>query len=391
MPGIQLFVPVYRKEECLQEIGKCFDAHWTGLGFKTVEFETAWKEYTGYKYAHFLNSATSALHIAVALLKKKYSWSDGDEIITTPITFVSTNHAVLYNNLTPVFADVDKFVCLDPEDVERKITSKTRAIMFMTFGGSIGQFSAIKDIATRYSLSIILDAAHAAGTRLNGSIFGPGVADMVCYSFHSVKNLPIADGGMLCCDNTDMDTHARKMSWLGISKDTYSRTSKEGYSWRYDVNETGFKSHGNSVLAAIGLVQLRYLDTDNAYRRQIRDWYLQGIESPSTVKGMVVPHDNVVKPVMVPLGCETSSHLFCIRCVKRDCLLDYLRKNDIYPGVHYQSNLDYPMYHASYDTCPNATIIAKEILSLPMHLELTKKDVDKICSIINIFQHKGCE
>ena len=108
MKPIQLFVPHFRIEECLAEIRECLEKGWTGLGYKTVAFETAWKAYTDLPYAHFLNSATAGLHLAVRLLKQRDGWREGDEIITTPLTFVSTNHAMLYENLHPVFADVDE-------------------------------------------------------------------------------------------------------------------------------------------------------------------------------------------------------------------------------------------------------------------------------------------
>jgi dTDP-4-amino-4,6-dideoxygalactose transaminase len=140
---IQLFRPRFHIDECLEEIRECLEKGWTGLGFKTVQFEDAWKEYTGLDNAHFLNSATAGLHLALNIYKNDRQWIDGDEIITTPITFVSTNHAILYENLTPVFADVDQYLCLDPDDVERKITERTKAVMFVGIGGNTGQLEKI--------------------------------------------------------------------------------------------------------------------------------------------------------------------------------------------------------------------------------------------------------
>ena len=161
----------------------------SGLGFKTVEFENKWKEYTGHNNAHYLNSATVGLHLAVEILKKENGWHDGDEIISTPITFVSTNHAILYENLKPIFADVDEFLCLDPEDVRRKITPKTKAVVFVGYGGRVGRLKEIVDICKKYGLKLILDAAHMAGTRANGVFPGTwdGI-DVSVYSFQAVKN-----------------------------------------------------------------------------------------------------------------------------------------------------------------------------------------------------------
>ena len=135
---IQLFVPTFRTQECLEQIRECLDKGWTGLGFKTVQMEEAWKKYTGLPHAHYLNSATVGLDLAVNILKEQNGWDDGDEIISTPMTFVSTNHAVLYNNMKVVFADVDEYLCLDPKSVEERISEKTKAVIFVGLGGNTG-------------------------------------------------------------------------------------------------------------------------------------------------------------------------------------------------------------------------------------------------------------
>src|SRR5262245_3483620 len=137
--AIHLFVPTFEIEECINEIRECFEKGWTGLGFKTIEFEKRWCSYTDLPHSHFVSSATAALHLAIDVFRTSHDWLDGDEIITTPLTFVSTNHVILYERLKPVFADVDDTLCLDPADVERKITPRTRAVMFVGIGGNTGQ------------------------------------------------------------------------------------------------------------------------------------------------------------------------------------------------------------------------------------------------------------
>ena len=131
MKNINLFVPYFRNEEILEQINECLDKGWTGLGYKTNEIESLWKEYTGLPNAHFLNSNTSGLHLAIKILKDANKWADDDEIITTPLTFVSSTHSIMYEGLKPVFADVDSFLCLDPLSVESKITKKTKAVLFV--------------------------------------------------------------------------------------------------------------------------------------------------------------------------------------------------------------------------------------------------------------------
>lgn len=371
MDAIQLFVPTFRVEECLAEIRECLERGWTGLGFKTVGFEEAWKSYTGLPHAHFLNSATSALHLAVRLLKERDGWQDGDEVITTPLTFVSTNHVLLHENLRPVFADVDEYLCLDPASVAKRITDKTRAVMFVGLGGNIGRLPEIVRLCRRRKLRLILDAAHMAGTRVGGVHVG-GEADVACFSFQAVKNLPTADSGMICFADQDLDADIRKWTWLGINKDTYSRTISQGvYKWHYEVDHAGFKYHGNSIMAALALVGLKYLDQDNAYRRQLAAWYEAELANAEGVS--VVP---------IAPGCESSRHLFQIRVAHRDEVMVALNGLQIFPGVHYRDNTSYSMYAAAHGSCPHAHRASDEIISLPMHLGLQHRDVIRVCQAV---------
>lgn len=162
--AIQVFKPKYRVDEVLEEIKECLEIGWTGLGFKTEQLEQAWNNYTGFENSHFVASNTVGLQIALKVLKDANKWKDGDEVITTPLTFVSSNHSILYNNLKPVFADVDDQLCLDPKSVESLITRKTKAVMFVGIGGNIGQYKEIKELCDKHGLKLILDAAHMAGT-----------------------------------------------------------------------------------------------------------------------------------------------------------------------------------------------------------------------------------
>ena len=372
--AIQLFVPSFEVDECLAEIRICLEKGWTGLGFKTVEFEDKWKEYTGFPNAHYVCSATAGLQLAVKILKMENNWQDDDEVISTPLTFVSTNHAILYENMKIVFADVDESLCLDPESVEERITPKTRAVMYVGIGGNTGQYEKIVDICKKHNLKLILDAAHMAGTRLNGEIPGKD-ADVVVYSFQAVKNLPTADSGMVCFMSKENDQTCRKLTWLGINKDTFARTNSKGnYKWRYDVEYLGYKAHGNSIIASIGLVQLRYLDRDNSYRRQIATWYdANFVNSPK------------VKIINTAKGCESSNHLYVIQVDDRDGLMLHLNESNIFPGVHYRDNLEYGMYSYAKGTCPKASLLSDTIISLPMHMRLTKSDVDYICKVVSDF------
>lgn len=367
MKPIQLFVPHFRIEECLSEIRVCLEKGWTGLGYKTVEFEAAWKAYTGLPYAHFINSATAGLHLAVRLLKERDGWSDGAEVITTPLTFVSTNHAILYENLQPVFADVDEYLCLDPESIKARLTPKTRAVMFVGLGGNTGRYAEVVNLCCEHGLRLILDAAHMTGTRWHGQHVG-GEADVSVFSFQAVKNLPTADSGMICCADGELDEAVRQWTWLGINKDTYTRTLSEGaYKWYYDVNHIGFKYHGNSIMAAIGLVSIKYVDSDNAYRRQLSTWYDKYLENEPSIQRVPMAPD-----------CEPSRHLYQIMVDQRDEVMLALNGQQIYPGVHYRDNTVYDMYQYAAGSCPRARRASDTLISLPMHLGLCETDISRI-------------
>ena len=376
MSTIQVLKPKFHIDECLAQIRECLERGWTGSGFKTVEFEAKWKEYTGHRNACYLNSNTSGLHLAVNILKRRYGWQDGDEIITTPITFVSTNHAILYENLMPRFADVDEYLCLDPADVEKKINEKTRAVMFVGYGGRVGKLEQILALCKKHGLHLILDAAHMSGTRVNGVCPGTwdGV-DVTVYSYQAVKNLPTGDSGMICFADGELDAECRKVSWMGINKDTYARTSREGsYKWNYGVDYVGYKYNGNAIMAAIALAQLPYLDEENARRREIAAMYDKAFAGNPNIQIIGAPHAE-----------ECSYHIYEIAVPDREALLSELAKHDIYGGVHYRDNTEFSMYTYAQGTCPHAHEISQHIITMPLHMYLTDEDVARITEIVNNF------
>jgi dTDP-4-amino-4,6-dideoxygalactose transaminase len=373
-PAIQLFVPTYDVEACLDQIKECLEVGWTGLGYKTIEFESAWASYTGLPHAHFLNSSTVGLQLALKVLKQTENWEDDSEIITTPITFVSTNHAILIENLVPKFCDVDETLNLNPESVRASITPKTKAIMFVGVGGSAANYLEISAIAKEFELKFIVDAAHMAGTFIGDKHAGFD-ADVTIFSFQAVKNLPTADSGMICFKEELLDGIVRKYSWLGIDKDTFARINTVGgnYKWQYDVPYLGYKANGNSIMAGIGLAQLPKLENDNKKRREISRLYekmLLGIPGVS-----FIPQD---------ANSISAQHLFIIRVNngKRNELIDFLSDRKIFVGVHYMSNLRYAVYEKFRTSCPVAEKLDEEIISLPLHIRLSEADVKRVCNAI---------
>ncbi|NLY18958.1 MAG: DegT/DnrJ/EryC1/StrS family aminotransferase [Clostridiaceae bacterium] len=373
--AIQVLKPKFHIDECLDAVKVCLEMGWTGMGFKTVEFEEEWKKYTGHPNAHFINSNTAGLHLAVKILKMANGWSDGDEIISSPITFVSTNHAIFYENMHVTFADVDEYLCIDPDDVEKKINGKTRAVIFVGYGGRVGRLDKIIEICRKNNLKLILDAAHMSGTRVNGVCPGTwdGV-DVAVYSFQAVKNLPTGDSGMICFKEERFDKLARQIAWLGINKDTYARSNKGTYSWKYDVDYIGYKYNGNAIMAAIALVQLKYLDEENARRRQIVERYNRGFKDNKNIQ--IIPAN---------YADECSFHLYELVVPDREALLDYLSQRGINCGVHYRDNTEYSMYHYAKGTCPHAHVISQHLISMPLHMWLTDDEVYSIIDAVNGF------
>lgn len=371
--AIQVLKPKFHVEECLEQIRECLEKGWTGMGFKTVEFEEAWKKYTGHKYAYFLNSNTVGLHLAVKILKMKYNWQDGDEVITPPITFVSTNLAPMYERLKPVFADCDEYLCLDPEDVEKKITPKTRAIIFVGYGGRVGQLKKIIEIAKKHNLRLILDAAHMSGTRYEGTFPGTwdGV-DVAVYSYQAVKNLATGDSGCICWNDQESHELNKQLAWCGINKDTYARSNKGTYAWKYDVDYVGYKYNGNAIVAGIALVQLKYLDEENARRRQIVKMYNEGFKNNPKIK--IIPANNPE---------ECCYHLYELAVPDREKLLDDLAKDGINCGVHYRDNTEYKIFAYGNGTCPKAHAISQHLITMPLHMWLTDEDVKMIIKKVN--------
>ena len=362
-------IPLFRpriSEEAIAAAGDVLRSGWLGLGPKTSEFEQAFSSYTGAAHCVGLSSCTAAIHLALHIL----DLPEGTEVITTPITFVSTNHAILYERLTPVFADVDaRSGNLDPASIRERITNRTGAIVVVHYGGYPADLDEIYAIAAEHGVAVIEDCAHAAGAVYRDGRIGSH-GRLHAFSFHAVKNLPMGDGGALTVSDAHDDARLRRLRWLGIDKDTYRRTGRQGYQWEYDVAEVGFKCHMNDIEAAIGLEQLKLLDSANAHRGRIAARYR---DSLADVGGLTLPPESSDR--------SSSHHLFPILAERRNDLADRLRSEGIDTGVHYRRNDEYSMYTKA--DLPGAEYFSSHVLSLPMHLDLTDEDVSHIAGVIS--------
>jgi perosamine synthetase len=363
---IPVFKPKMNTKKILSELEVIMDSGWIGLGPKTMEFEQKFADYIGVKYAVGVNSATSALHLSVHAL----NLAPGDEVIVPSMTFASTGLAVLYAGATPVFADIlPDTLCLDPDDIVRKITDKTKAIIPVHFGGHSCLMDEILNIANAKNLAVIEDNAHGCGGKYKNKMLG-SVGLMGCFSFHAVKNLSTGDGGMITTDDKKLYDKLKKLRWLGIDKDTWGR-SNNAYAWQYSIDELGFKCHMNDITAVIGLAQLETLDHDNDRRKVIFDKYndLLGetcwLELPS--------HANYTK---------SACHNYVIKTPFRNELNTYMSEHGISTGVHYEPIHHHKVFNNGNPVVPLTNEVWPKLLTLPLFPDLTDDDVVEIASCV---------
>ena len=367
-------IPVFRPsvgEEEIAAVAEVLRSGWWGLGPKTKEFEDEFARYIGANHVVGLNSATAALHLALNVLGVQ-----GGEVITTPMTFISTNHAILYNDATPVFADIcADTLNIDVDDIERKITPRTKAIMMVHYGGHPCDLDEIHALARPRGIKVVEDAAHACGAEYKGKRIG-SFSDATCFSFHAVKNLAMGEGGALAVQDEELDKHLRRLRWMGISKSTWDRSEDVSkYSWFYNVEEVGFKCHLSDIPAAIGLVQLRKLEKTNGRRRAIAMRYNEGFAG---LRWLETP---VEKPHV-----RSAFHNYVVKVENRDRFTAYLQEKGIATSMHYIPNHLYSMYEPYRSSLPVVEEVWQKIVTLPLFPDLTDEQVDYIIEAVRSFQ-----
>jgi perosamine synthetase len=368
--AIPVFRPSYGEEE-FQAVRETMASGWVGLGPKTAEFEKRFAEYLGVRHAVALNSGTAALHLAMIV-----AGVQGREVITTPLTFISTNHAILYAGGTPVFADVrEDGGNIAPESVRRLVTQETRAIVCVHYGGRPCSMEPLLDLAQRNGLVLIEDAAHGCGGEWRGRKLG-AIGDLGCFSFHAVKNLATGEGGMVVTNDAEQAARLRRLRWCGITKDTWSREAKgeAAYAWYYDVVEVGYKCHMSDIPAAIGLVQLKRLDEMNRRRAY---WTARYDEALADLKW-------IRRPATDP-DTRPACHNYVIQTEHRDALNQFLAERDISTGVHYVPNNHYAMYRGCRGPTPVCDRLWRRLLTLPLFPDLKEEEFGAVVSGIRDF------
>jgi dTDP-4-amino-4,6-dideoxygalactose transaminase len=364
-------------EEEIALVVECLRSGWLGTGPRVAKFEADFAAYKGVPQAVALNSCTAALHLSLVAA----GFSEGDEVITTPLTFCATVNAIIHAGATPVLADVDPVTMnIDPQAIQRHITPRTRAILPVHFAGRPCDMDALTSLAQHHNLKIIEDCAHAIETEYRGRKAGT-FGDFGCFSFYVTKNVVTGEGGMVLAKRDEDIARLKILGLHGMSKDAWKRFGDEGFK-HYQVVECGFKYNMMDLQAAIGIHQLNRVEACWRQRQNIWQSYVQAF---------------VNLPLGLPAPVEADTrhayHLFTVLIdeekagISRDTFLDRMTANGIGVGVHYMSVPEHPYYQKTFgwkpEDYPNAMRIGRQTASLPISAKLTEADVRDVIESVN--------
>lgn len=358
-------------EEEIAEVVDTLRSGWLSSGPKVKQFEQDFAAYTGAAHAVAVSSCTAALHIALTALGIK----PGVEVIVPTITFCATANVVVHLGGRPVIVDVDKHCQIDPTEVERAINSRTKAIIPVHFAGQACDLNEILALGLAHGIPVIEDAAHAAGSEYDGKRIGTH-GKVSAFSFYATKNMTTGEGGMLTTQDGDLAARMRQLSLHGMSRNAWNRYSAAG-SWFYEVLEPGYKDNMTDIQAAIGIHQLRRLDSFILRRRQIAACYRAAF---SGIPGIQLP-------VELPNRNHTY-HLFPIRIdseligLDREQFIRQLQKANIGTSVHFIPLHRHPYYQKTFDYQPSQFPMAEQLFegmfSLPLYPKMTDEDVSDV-------------
>ncbi|MEW5804248.1 MAG: DegT/DnrJ/EryC1/StrS family aminotransferase [bacterium] len=364
------------EDDEIQEVIASMKSGWLGTGPKVARFENDFRAYKGAFYTVAVNSCTAALHLSILAAGLK----PGDEVITTAMTFCATVNAIMHAGARPVLVDIDPVTMnMDPNQVEDKITPKTRAILPVHFAGYPCEMDALCDIAGRNGLKLIEDCAHAIETEYKGRKAGT-FGDFGCFSFYVTKNIVTGEGGMVLTRCEEDAARIKVLALHGMSKDAWKRFSDEGYK-HYQVVELGFKYNMMDLQAAIGIHQLQRVEPYWLRRQEIWQRY--------TEKMSELP---LGLPMDAGSGIRHAYHLYTIMVdetrtgISRDAFLNAMTSHNIGVGVHYLSIPEHPYYQNIFgwrpQDYPNAMRIGRQTVSLPLSAKLTNEDVEDVIEAV---------
>lgn len=356
----------------IQEVVASMTSGWLGTGPKVAKFEQSFASYKNAQNAVAVNSCTAALHLSILAAGLK----PGDEVITTPLTFCATINAILHAGAIPVLADVDPGTMnIDPEQIQAKITAKTRAILPVHFAGRPCDMDAITQITQKHDLKLIEDCAHAIETEYKGRKAGT-FGDFGCFSFYVTKNVVTGEGGMILSRREEDAARVKVLGLHGMSKDAWKRFGDEGYK-HYQVVECGFKYNMMDLQAAIGIHQLQRVDAYWLRRQEIWQRYNRAFaDLPITRPADPEPETRHAYHLYTLLVDEAKTG------ISRDQFLNQMTAENIGVGVHYLSIPEHPYYQQTFgwklEDYPNAMSIGQQTVSLPLSAKLTDSDVEDV-------------
>jgi dTDP-4-amino-4,6-dideoxygalactose transaminase len=364
-------IPFHKTHTTHEEINAAKDAiesGWLTMGPKTMEFEAKFKEFVGCNVAVSVNSATAALHLSLKAIGLKRD----DEIIVPANTFVASVEVVTYFDAIPILCDIEEDTHnIDVSKIEALVTSKTKAILPVHFAGQPCDMDEIYEIAKKYDLRIIEDAAHAMPSSYKGVKIGVlEKSDITCFSFYATKTLSTGEGGMATTNNSNYAKNMKINRLHGISKDAWDRYTMEG-AWRYDVVDNGCKYNTTDINSAIGIVQLRKQNILREKRNAIANKYNEAFKDSQNIILPFVKDDR-----------ETSWHLYVIKIDDRDKRIEKLKENGVSCSVHFIPihKLTYYKNKYSYtdDYYPVANKVFEQSLSLPIYPDMTDEEVEYV-------------
>jgi perosamine synthetase len=367
---IRLFRPTLGEAE-KQALCDTIDSRWVGRGPRTIAFEERFAEFTGTQHAVALNSATAALHLSLLCAEV-----EGQEVLTSTMTFVSSTQAILLAGGRPVFCDVEPDTLnISVEDMARKITPTTRAVVVTHYGGQSCDMDAILELAARHGLSVIEDAAHGAGGRYKDRMLG-SMGTAGCFSFQATKNMTTGDGGMLVTDDEQLAQRVRKLRWCGITSPTWERFRADQVQrgWMYDVEEVGWKYEMNDLAAALGLAQMDRLEASNQRRRELMQGYREAFADLEGLD-MLAARDYAV----------SSCYNAVVRVDNREGLYAHLDAAGIDSNVHFYPNHLFRLFRPYTTHLPVAEHEWQRILSIPLHPELTDGEQARVIDAVRHF------
>ena len=365
-----MFIPYGRQsinEQDIEAVVNVLKSDYLTTGPKIAEFERKVADYTGAKYAVAIANGTAALHAACYAA----GIGEGAEVITTPITFAASSNCVLYCGGTPVFADINpETYNISSVDIERKITSKTKAIIAVHFTGQPCEMDQIHEIADKHNLIVIEDGAHALGAVYKGKRVGT-LSDMTTFSFHPVKHITTGEGGMILTDNPKLYERLKLFRTHGITREENLLTKNDG-PWYYEQRDLGFNYRITDIQCALGTSQMDRLPGFLEKRKKIAEQYNEAFAGNNQIQ---LPYQKE--------GCDNAWHLYVIRVKNgnRKEVFEKLRAAGIGVNVHYIPVYQHPYYRShgyAQVVCPNAEEYYKECISLPMYPDLKEEEQEYV-------------